>query len=177
MKNNLFIVVVVLIQIASCVSNRVIVRTDPPTIPVPNERLYLAPIILNADLGQLDGWPEDQAQQKVLLENFTDMHKKIKAEFRRCEKFGMYTVVDDTGNPTVRISIEILSADLTNDTLKMPVQLQAEKLHSDQKYIYSLPVSASTENQQNRFRYSGMLLTNYKRLFPYNLLVSFFYSH
>ncbi len=149
-------------------------------IPVAGERLSLSPLISEASLEDMPEWPADPVQQKVLLEKFNEIWKKLLSEFKRCEKYGLYTMVDDKDAPTVRISIVITSARLENDTLYMPVRLQAERLSDDKRYIYTLPVFAtltSKNKTKQPFHYYGHLLSDYSRNFPYTILVSFFYQH
>jgi hypothetical protein len=150
------------------------------TIPVINERLCLSRVISEASLEQLPGWPHDPRQQKILLKNFTDLHNRLLAEFRRCQKFGLYQVVDDAEGPTMRISVALLPYEFENDTLRMPVRLQTEHLPDGQRYIYTLSArgtATSEARDRGEFHYIGLLLADYCRNFPYKALVSFFYPH
>ncbi len=84
--------------------------TGEATIPVAHERLYLAPLISEAGLEKLSGWPADPVQQKILLKILNEIWGKLKAEFHRCEKKGFYEIVEDFEAPTMRISVVITSA-------------------------------------------------------------------
>ena len=150
---------------------------EPATIPVENERLYLAPLVVEASLENLSGWPQDPTRQKILLKTVNDIWNRLKGEFRRCEKLGLYEMVEDTQNPSMRISVTIISAEIVDDTLRMPVRLQAERLPDGQKFIYSIPALATAPSHENDFHFLGLLLGDYKRNFPGKLLVSFFYPH
>lgn len=151
------------------------------TIPVVEERLALSPLISEANIEALPGWPPDPALQKILLENFSDIWNRLYAEFRRCEKYGLYMMVADNDNPTIRISVAIISADIVNDSLYLPVRLLVERLRDDQRFIYTLPAGAPVKHaeklQSSSFHTYGLLLANYRRFFPYRLIVSFFYEH
>jgi hypothetical protein len=84
---------------------------------------------------------------------------------------------EDFEAPTMIISVVISSAELVEDTLYMPIRLQAERIPDGQHFIYTIPAHAHTPKQTNDFHRIGLLLSNYKRSFPYKLLVSFFYAH
>ena len=89
-------------------------------------------------------------------------------------------MVDDNSDPTVRISIIITSVKLENDTLSMPVRLQAERLRDDQRFVYTLPAIATVPSEKKKsrpFHYYGQLLSDYGRRFPFTVLVSFFYRY
>jgi hypothetical protein len=150
------------------------------TIPVVEERLSLSPLISEAQVEQLPGWPTDPYQQKILLKTFNDIWNRLQAEFRRCQKYGLYTMVDDNDNPTIRISVVLTAAEFQHDTLSMPVRLQAERLLDDQRFIYTLPARATVPSQKRDkqpFHYYGLLFSDYRRNFPFTVLVSFFYQH
>lgn len=149
-------------------------------IPVVEERLSLSPLISEATMNDLAYWPTAPEQQKILLENLNIIWQNVLAEFRRCEKLGLYTMVDDNDNPTYRISLTLTSLELKNNTLYMPVRMQAERLRDDKRFIYTLPAKASeksTLNPQRAFHYYGLLLGEYRRRFPAHDIVSFFYPH
>jgi hypothetical protein len=156
-------------------------RTEPDVaaaIPVAGERLSLSPLISEARLEQLPDWPSDPVQQKILFETFDDIWKKLLAEFRRCQKYGQYSMVDDNDDPTVRISITLTTIYFTSDTASMPVRLTAERLRDDQRFIYTLPaiaVVAPAQRAARPFHFYGQLFSDYRRRFPYTVLVSFFY--
>ncbi|MBN1757017.1 MAG: hypothetical protein JW863_01795 [Chitinispirillaceae bacterium] len=150
------------------------------TIPVVDEKLSLSPIISEVETGNLPDWPSNPDQQKILLKTFNTIWLKLLSEFRRCQKYGLYTMVEDNDNPTIRISVTITAMELTGDTLSMPIRLQAERLRDDQRFSYTLPVKAkapASDPQPNPFHYYGKLFSDYARSFPYKVLVSYFYEH
>jgi len=150
----------------------------PTTIPVENERICLAPLVIRAELESIDGWPNDPIRQKIILRQLTGIWNKLLAEFHRCEKLGLYQMVDDHEDPTVRISITLISNEFKSDTLYIPVRLQAESLHDGRRYIYTLQAKAWSKNKKsNSYHYIGRLLSQYRKNFPYRSLVSFFYPH
>jgi hypothetical protein len=149
-------------------------------IPVVDERLSVSPIISEVATQNLPEWPTDPARQQILLQTFNDIWQRLQSEFRRCQKYGLYTMVEDNDNPTIRISVVITAIELHNDTLSMPIRLQAERLRDDTRFIYTLPATAVVPpRKRNRqpFYYYGQLLSRYAHTFPYGVLVSFFYEH
>lgn len=149
-------------------------------ISVSQERLSLSPLISEARLQDLPNWPDDPKQQKILMHNLNDIWVELLSEFRRCQKFGLYSMVEDNDNPTFRISIILATIELQNDTLLLPVRLQAERLRDDQRFVYTLPAQASAgppPDKSASFHYYGLLLSRYRRNFPIRDIVSFFYRH
>jgi hypothetical protein len=149
-------------------------------ISVTGERLSLSPLISEANMEALPDWPKDPYLQKMLLSTLGDIWNQLLAEFRRCQKYGLYTMVGDNDNPTFRISIILTDALLTNDTLFLPVRLQAERLRDDQRFMYSLSAKAVAglrTRHGSSFHYYGQLLSEYRRHFPDRDIVSFFYRH
>ena len=150
------------------------------TIPVAEERLSLSPIISEAAPDNLPDWPDDPGQQEILLRTFNDIWSRLLAEFRKCQKYGLYTVVEDNADPTMRISVTITAMELSDDSLSMPIRLLAERLRDDQRFSFTLPVKANApapKKDTSPFHYYGNLLADYARIFPYRVLVSYFYEH
>lgn len=164
----------------SCGSSRKVVTYVAATISVVDERLSLSPLVSEAQIERLPQWPTDPNQQKTLLKNFDDIWNRLLAEFRRCQKYGLYKMVDDDHNPTIRISVVLSDVTMKGDTLSMPLRLQAERLRDDQRFIYTIPAKAYTfsdDQKSSSFHYYGRLLSAYRREFPYKDIVSFFYQH
>lgn len=178
MKRITLLTFVALISLFCSSCNRIHVKEKvAATIPVAHERLYLAPLVSEAVMEKIPGWPQDPEQQEVLLQSLNGIWNKLKAEFHRCEKKGLYEMTEDSENPTMRISVIITSVELYGDTLSMPVRLEAERIPDGQHFIYTIPAYSHSQGQQNQFHHIGLLLLNYKRTFPYKLIVSFFYAH
>jgi hypothetical protein len=173
-------VILILPLCACCSSSKKIITYVAATISVVDERLSLSPLVSEAQIEQLPHWPVDPDQQKTLLKNFDDIWNKLLAEFRRCQKYGLYEMVDDDHNPTIRISVVLSDVTMERDTLSMPLRLQAERLRDDQRFIYTIPAKAYTPSEDrasSSFHYYGRLLSAYRREFPYRDIVSFFYKH
>jgi hypothetical protein len=149
-------------------------------ISAADERVSLSPLISEAKMEVLPDWPKDPYQQKILLNNFDVIWNQLLAEFRRCQKYGLYTMVEDFDNPTFRISIVLTDVSLSNDTLLLPVRLEAQRLRDDQRFMYTLPAKAVARSKKSTissFHYYGQLLSNYRSNFPDREIVSFFYRH
>jgi hypothetical protein len=154
----------------------------PESFNVENERIFLAPVIFKESLEKLKGWPLNPTEQKVLTSNFLEIRDKLDSEFRRCEKYGLYKMVGENESATIKITLSITSIDLKDNTLKMPIELQAKWLINGQSYILPFSAGASVEIDpqeinENRFHYLGLLLSSYTVNFPYKLIVSYFYPH
>lgn len=151
-----------------------------PAISVAEERISLSPLICEAELNKLPDWPKQPIEQQLLANNLSDAWNKLLIEFRRCQKYGLYTMVEDNDNPTFRISVILTDLLLENDTLTLPVRLQAERLRDDQRFVYTFPAKAyahSRTRASSPFHYYGELLANYRRNFPQKDIVSYFYRH
>ncbi len=167
-----------LIAVVFCFCSPKRLRFEPAIIPAAYEKLYLAPLISEAQMEQLDGWPYDAPTQQILMNYILGIQESLKEEFLRCEKFGYYKMVEDTESiPTMRISVTLLKADLRNDTLKMPVNMRVERLPDGKEFIYSIAAISTSPKKSNSLSYLESLLNNYKQRFPYKELVSFFYPH
>jgi hypothetical protein len=168
-----------LVILCNCIAPRRNVIEGIATIPVEHERLYLAPLKNDVSLESLESWPQEPAKQKILLKNISDIWKKLKSEFIRCEKFGLYKIVEDTEHPTVRISVTLISIE-ENSSLSIPVRLEVERLPDGHHSVYTVPAYAAapvSKKDTNPFNYANRLFSNYRRNFPYIQIVSFFYPH
>jgi hypothetical protein len=181
MKNGIFnFASIFVILIITCSSHKRDSRNAIATISVENERIYIAPLINQTGIEKVDGWPQSEYEQKVLLKQFTILWELLKSELQRCEKYGYYTVVEDDQNPSVRISITLDKFQLTEDSLLIPVNMQVEHIPDAKFFIYTLPTSSKLPSNLSRNQSSiqklGMILSEYRRKFPYQLIVSFFYT-
>lgn len=146
-------------------------------IPVKNETLYLAPLQNDVHLENIELWPSDPSKQKILLKKFSDIWKLLKKEFVRCEKLGFYRMVEESEHPTARISVTLLSVHEENDSMFIPVKLEIERLTNGINSIYTIPVCAALPKRHKTFHYLNKTFSDYKKNFPYEQIVSFFYPH
>ncbi len=178
MKTNLYYTLTMLILLFCCTGGRK-QRGIDTTIPIENERIYIAPLINQTGIEKLKGWPQNTIEQNSLLKNFTLIWKQLKSELQRCEKFGYYTVVENDEHPTVRLSIMLDKIELTPDSLLIPVNMQVEQIPTAKFLLYTIPTSASVpqkiSSDQSSYIWLESLLSEYRRLFPFKFVVSFFY--
>lgn len=178
--NTLYSLFILIIFTSDCSIHGRTGSSTTATIPVENERIYIAPLINQTGIEKTEGWPRTSYEQRMLLKHFTTIWNQLKSELRRCEKFGYYTVVENDQNPTVRISITLDKLLLTADSLLIPVNMQVEHIPDAKYFIYTLPTSSglpSDISEKNSLTLKlGLILSEYRRRFPYQLIVSFFYT-
>jgi hypothetical protein len=177
MKKYRYCILAVFILFFYCASSRT--RGVQATIPVENERIYIAPLINQTGIEKMKKWPQNYTEQNSLLKNFTLIWKQLKSELQRCEKYGYYTVVDNDEHPTVRISITLDKIELTSDSLLIPVNMQVEHIPSAKFLLYTVPTSSPVQQKvssdHSSYIWLESILSEYRRLFPYKFVVSFFY--
>ena len=150
----------------------------PPMVSLANEKVLVGGLTDSSALQTLDGWPADPATQKLLLSHFDELRRSLIAEFRRCEKFGYYEVVDDSAAASVRILITLRPHSFVKDTLGIPVRIELR--HRVGIDTYSNSVSAfgiykAQSKPRSPLHYLDNLLADYRRSFPYRKLVALFY--
>ena len=153
-------------------------NTPPPAIPTVNEKLWLQPVIDNSGIEGFDFWPRDTAQRAILARHNNDIGRKLLTEFRRCEKFGHYEMVDDSLKSTIRITVTIKPCRMQSDTLNTQVAiLAAAPLGGDRwEFVYDIHATAPVTRRKNEpFHYAGLLMVDLSNSFPYQRIVYPFY--
>ena len=150
----------------------------PAVFPIEQETIYLYPIQNNSLLDTFSLWPATAQLQENLKQYFAGLDKNIASEFRRCQKFGLYQIATDSAMATVRIRLTMLPAKIQSDTLFLPLRLQAEvamdmKIHTDT--IAAIGIY-QTAQPVDRYKYVGMLLTDWVYNFPYAAVTNRFYA-
>ena len=148
-------------------------------IPSVNERIWVAPLIDKCELEQLPGRPRDSVEKSILKRQFDEISVNLLAEFRRCEKFGLYQTVDDSLRATMRVFVTLFPGTLTRDTLTLPVTLHVESKPASKRYdatFYAVAPVPATERETNPFHYAGILQGELCTSFPYRKIVYLFYS-
>ena len=152
----------------------------PQAIEVKYQKIYLEPLQGLERLETADFWPDSIWQGKFLVENMQQVWKGLLAELRRCEKYGLYTVVDSTASSTVEISPEIVSAKIKDDTLFIPMKMTIYQKADKRSHVMTVDAyglisqdTAGTNNLQKLV--SGF--TDYRYRFPYQKAVSLFYAN
>ncbi len=164
----------VFIQCSSHLTSR-----DPDVIEVKHHTIYLQPIkgLQQLELNEL--WPKNKIKGSFLTENILQIWKHLLSEFRRCEKYGLYTMVDSTVSSTVHITPQIITMRVRNDTLHIPIKIEtfntAEKI-SASLTIHAFGLCPSDTSDTVTFQKLSVALADYRRTFPYQETVSHFYS-
>lgn len=181
MKQKHFIPFFLMLLCINCMRPTHSRKTQEAIIDVTNERLYLAPLINKTGFEKMPNWPQTSHEQKALLKNLSTIWKELKSEFRRCEKFSNYKIVENDEDPSIRISITLNESTINNDSLFIPVEMQVERIPDGKFYIYTISTSAiipllNSANSNTLYNF-GTMLSGYRRNFPYQSIVSFFYAH
>jgi len=166
-----------LVNIFQCGSRGPTQKSD--TIDIKHQNVYLRPLEGIDMVKTSTFWPENRDIEKILLEYMQEMWNNLLVEFRRCEKYGLYKMVDSSGAPTVVITVKIGSSKIRNDTLSMPVTIKTFIKSMKQTYTLSVDAygigSQDSTSESNQLYYLGAMFADYKRKFPYQKAVSAFY--
>ncbi|MBD3393467.1 MAG: hypothetical protein GF418_15130 [Chitinivibrionales bacterium] len=164
-----------LLLLAGCAKTA---REGPKKISIAHEKVLIAPLAGLETLAGIEGWPRDSARINALLTALDELHQGIRAEFNRCEKYGMYTVVDSMLAPTVIVRPRLSFEHVRNDTLVMPLVLEIDNRAADKKFSVEIQAyglfDPHNENGPPLHRI-GRALASYRREFPYREAVALFY--
>ena len=179
-KSNLvkiFIIISFFILFFGCASN--LATRKPAAVEVKHQQLYLQPLKGLEKLESSEYWPDSIWQGKFLIENMQQLWKNLLGEFRRCEKYGLYTMVDSTASSTVDIIPEIIYSKIKNDTLF--ISLGIKTFYKAGKKSNTMTVDAfGLFKQEVKEAVTVKALVpafaDYRRRFPYEKVVSAYYS-
>jgi len=149
------------------------------TVSLANEKVYINQFVDSSSLGSFDGWPKDSASQKLLSVHFRDCWKNLFAEFKRCEKFGFYEMVEDSSAATVRIRLIVRRYSSSKDTLRFPVRIElhhAAGLDTYTNTIEAAGVYRVKSKPKSPFHRLDYLLADFRRHFPYAKVTALFYA-
>ena len=175
--NIITLLVTVTILFCGCASNLVI--REPATIEVKHQKIYLQPIKGQERLESCEFWPDSIWQRKFLVENIQQVWKNLLAEFRRCEKYGLYTMVDSVASSTVEITPEIISSRIQKDTLFIPLRIQIFYKADKRSNAITIDAYGLFESDTSEVKTVNELVSafaDYRRRFPYKKVVASFYS-
>jgi hypothetical protein len=147
-------------------------------VSLANEKVLLSPFIDSSSLQTLSGWPKDSATRSLLLVHFRELHDALVAEFRRCEKYGYFEVVDDSAAATVRVQCIIRPYSFAKDTLTMPVRIELHHRVGVDTYTNTMGAAGvykAASKPKSQLHYIDNLLADYRRSFPCRKLVALFY--
>ena len=149
------------------------------SVPAENERLWIAPFINKTRLEDLEGWPRDSLERSILRRHVDGIGKKLLSEFRRCEKYGLYKMVDDSSSATMRLLVTLDGYTRTKDTLTVPVLLHVASRSNPRVYdfiFYPCAGGVTDKNGSSPFHYAGDLVAELCSSFPYREIVYHFCS-
>jgi hypothetical protein len=154
-------------------------EATPASVPAENERLWLAPLVNTTRVEDLEGWPRDSLEKSILVRHFAAIRDKLLSEFRRCEKYGLYKMTDDSAGATMRLFITLDGYTKAKDTLTMPIDLHVASLTHTAGYDFTFFARAGGVTRKpgaNPFHYAGDLTAELCSSFPYRDIVYRFYS-
>ena len=171
------IIISLFILFYGCASN--LATRKPATIEVKHQQICLQPVRGLEKLESSEYWPDSIWQGKFLIENMQQVWKNLLGEFHRCEKYGLYTMVDSTASSTVDIIPEIIFSNIKNDTLF--ISLGIKTFYKVNKRSNTLTVDAyGLFKQETKEAVTVQALVSafadYRRRFPYEKVVSAYYS-
>jgi hypothetical protein len=146
--------------------------------PVKSERLFLCPITDSSALGAIDGWPADSHTRTILTTNFITLHNNLFVELRRCEKFGLYEMSDDSVRAGIRVSITLLPCAVRGDSLLVPVRISASNPIAHSAYdtlISASGVYRAKSPAKSRLHFLNALVADFRRTFPVETVARLFY--
>jgi hypothetical protein len=147
-------------------------------VPAINARIWLAPFINNSNIASIEGWPDDSLQRTIIFRHFDIIEARLLSELRRCEKYGLYTMVDDSNGASMTMTIAYMPFSRDYDTVTIPVNVKIESTAPAAAYTYKFNprISAYREmREKNRFYYVGLILMNYVNDFPYQAIAHLLY--
>ena len=86
----------------------------------------------------LPGWPRDPQKEGAILNNIANIRKQLKSSVKSSECSDKFVLVEDSEQPSVRISVIIKSAAIKGDSLQIPVQIEIERISDGMIKSYSI---------------------------------------
>ncbi|MFW5775417.1 MAG: hypothetical protein ACOCW2_03925 [Chitinivibrionales bacterium] len=143
-------------------------------IHVENKTIRLMPLKGADSLAACSEWPDDVAQQKVLLSELHNFYSRITDYFHHQQKKYLYTLVDSTYPAEISLTFTLSTQCFSADTLFLPLIVN---IHSDDTIqTCTIPACGLTDSPTTApFRRWGTALADYRRHFPYSELSRFFH--
>ena len=170
----LLLVMPVMLMFTGCAHDEPVRRT---AIDVRHQTVGLLPLEGVQALTSSLPWPGDRNQAGVLRRDIMQVWKNLLVEFRRCEKYGLYTMAEQAEAATATISVAIVSARIRNDSLLMPLKLVVSRGGTAKSR--SLTVDAfglcpdCSPDSVSVYALAGAI-ADYRRRFPYRAVVATF---
>ncbi|MBN1128635.1 MAG: hypothetical protein JXA71_06595 [Chitinispirillaceae bacterium] len=151
---------------------------DPQAVPAVHETIWLAPLVDRSGMAKLIALPEDTVERTILSRHFEAMHHKLLTEFRRCEKLGLYRMVNDSLQATMRVIVSLEQGMLTSDTLFIPLAVHVHEPAANRRWNFNWTVAAPTPpaaRKDHPFHHAGLQIADLSNAFPYRQIVYPFY--
>lgn len=147
-------------------------------VPAINAHVRLAPLVNASNIVSIEGWPSDTLQQAVIMRRFDKIQARLLSELRRCEKYGLYIMVDDSSEATMTITLTLMPFSRDYDTVTIPaeVKIQSKVPPTANNYKFTPRVLACRDmREKNPFHYVGLIMMNYCNEFPYKSIAHLLY--
>lgn len=92
-------------------------NSDVAVIKANFHKIYLMPIANIQELSTIDWWPRGKDKSRILNHYISQLYRNLLAEFRKSEKYGLFTMVDSTASSSITVSLHIQSWEMAHDTL------------------------------------------------------------
>lgn len=154
-------------------------RNSSSAVQIQYQKVFLKPIEGISCITESRFWPDTLCEKAMVSDNMNQLWKNLLSEFRRCEKYGLYTMVDSMESYSVEVSVKLISAVLQGDTLSIPLNVTIENKVFSQNNTYQIPAHGIcypyTDTMPACYRI-GSGISDYKRCFPYQEIVSKIYQ-
>jgi hypothetical protein len=147
-------------------------------VSIAAQKVYICPLKDSSMLSSFEGWPKEESSQKLLTSHFDNVYKNLFAEFKRCEKYGFYEMVEDSIKATVNLIFTIKQYNYQKDSLFLPVRIELKHKSGIDTYtntIIAYGIYKPKSKPKSQFHYLNHLLADYRRNFPYKKIASLFY--
>ncbi|MGD9201838.1 MAG: hypothetical protein PVI26_09760 [Chitinispirillia bacterium] len=152
----------------------------PNTINVNFQKISLQPFKGWEKITSSEYWPNKESVDELLIHYIQQVWKSLYTEFRLCEKYGFYKMVDSTELNTVEISLKILTSEFHNDTLYMPIEMSTHQKTANRMYYaeinaFGILPGSSEPSVKLSIQDLVAVFDDYKRRFPYKKAVAPYY--
>lgn len=151
----------------------------PPEIPAQQAKIYIEPFKNMSTIELADGFPRDSVLVQVLFQNIELAHQDLVNEIRLHGKHGSYRVVDEDGFPTLFMYPVLMPYKLEEGVLQLPVFIKVVDKNTGYEFKKQFDIMATYPGKttpKNRYHFWGILLSEWKRQFPYKKIAGLFYS-
>lgn len=178
LKHTIYVIIFINGIIFNCSLHQI--RKNPASTLIRHKSIFLHPIHGLDILKSSNYWVDNNTYENLLIAYIEQVWKNLYAEFRRCEKYGLYHFVENDALSSVTISLNIYATELRNDTLFMTMHLNS--YFKSEKARYSWPINAfglcpakSDTTITADLQVLVAAFSDYRRRFPYEEVVSRFY--